>query len=277
MEHKKRIPLVAAFMSILAPGVGQIYNGQVRKGIFLNILVLFTGWAVFYFDIYNSFFLKVFLIIFVVIAALYSIIDAYRVSEKTKEIKLRYYNRWYVYSVLIILSFSIEEIIIVPQNKNHTFKSYEISNNSMEPTLSVGDRIIVDTRNKGNIYHRGDIVIFDYLHKKPIVSAKRVIGLPGEKIEIKNKQVLINNFNLIEPYIKHVDSTIFPTGISNRDNMGPVTIPLDCFFLMGDNRDLSYDSRDFICVDIKSIHGKATFIYWASSAGKIGKINNVRY
>lgn len=282
-EIKKRNPLIAAVMSILLSGLGQIYNGQLCKGILLYISICAIILAASSADIHSNFYTVIFLYILSIVIYLCVIIDAFRIALKIKEFQLKQYNRWYIYLILIILHYSIVQTPVLSKIDKRTYESYKMSDSSMIPNLSIGDRFIADTINKGeNIYQRGDIVVFHNPQRTSEVRVKRVIGLPGETIVIRNKEVFINDYRLREPYVKHTDPTIFPAHISSRhissrDNTGPLIMPTNCYFLMGDNRDLSYDSRFFNCVDGKSIHGKVTFIYWASGEGKVGKINEIKY
>jgi len=89
---------------------------------------------------------------------------------------------------------------------------------------------------------------------------KRIIGVGGDKIEIKSKTVYVNDVPLTEPYTVHKDITFED---SQRDNFGPFTVPRNSFFVMGDNRDQSYDSRFWGVVDMSEIKGKAFILYWS--------------
>ncbi len=89
---------------------------------------------------------------------------------------------------------------------------------------------------------------------------KRVVGVGGDKIEIKNKKLYVNNIQLNEPYIVHRDDRIEN---SQRDNIGPFIVPRGSFFVMGDNRDQSYDSRFWGVVSMDEIKGKAFILYWS--------------
>jgi signal peptidase I len=102
---------------------------------------------------------------------------------------------------------------------------------------------------------------------------KRVVGVGGDTIEIKNKTVYVNDIPLGEPYIIHRDAG---TENNPRDNFGPLTVPRRSFFVMGDNRDHSYDSRFWGVVDMDEIKGKAFIMYWSWNKDG-GWINKVRW
>ena len=143
-------------------------------------------------------------------------------------------------------------------------QAYKIPSGAMKPTLLVGDHILVDknatTLDKIN---RKDIIIFVYPKDPPKDFVKRLVGLPGDIIEIQNKELFINGEPFIENYTIHTDPKILPSDKYPRDNLGPITIPPDHIFVMGDNRDQSFDSRFWGFLDINKIKGKVTKIYWS--------------
>lgn len=100
---------------------------------------------------------------------------------------------------------------------------------------------------------------------------KRIVGVGGDKIEIKNKVVYVNDVPLTEPYTVYKDSMFED---SQRDNFGPFIVPRNSFFVMGDNRDQSYDSRFWGVVDMNEIKGKAFIMYWSwnSNGGLFDKV-----
>jgi signal peptidase I len=91
---------------------------------------------------------------------------------------------------------------------------------------------------------------------------KRVIGLPGDLIEIRDKELYINESLFKENYAIHTDDHIFPAKISPRDNLGPISVPEDSLFVLGDNRDASIDSRFWGFVELSKVKGKVTKIKW---------------
>jgi signal peptidase I len=143
---------------------------------------------------------------------------------------------------------------------------------SMTPTILVGDHFFLDkVAFPGNYpeslqkylpvrtIERGDIIALWSKETPNMRLVKRVIGLPGETLEVRHRNVYINGRQLDEPYVVHID----PHEVAGRDNFGPVTIPADQFFLMGDNRDNSNDSRFWGFAPRESLIGKPLFVYWS--------------
>jgi signal peptidase I len=154
--------------------------------------------------------------------------------------------------------------------------AYKIPSRSMVPTLLVGDHILVNKFIYGvkipllrrtiipvKEPQRGEIVVFIYPNDRSKDFIKRVIGLTGDKIEIKNKKLFINDKEFKDPYGVFSDSNVYPQSMQPRDNFGPVTVPARSIFVMGDNRDESLDSRFWGFVDLKDVEGKAFIIYWS--------------
>jgi len=154
-------------------------------------------------------------------------------------------------------------------------QAFKIPSGSMKPTLLIGDHLLVCKFYYGtkipfinkfivrfNSPKHGDIIVFIYpLENKDFI--KRIIGLPGDEIEIINKTVYVNGKPYSDSRVFHSDSYIQPKIKGPRDNFGPVILPPNKYFVMGDNRDESYDSRFWGFVDQDSIKGKAFIIYWS--------------
>jgi signal peptidase I len=155
-------------------------------------------------------------------------------------------------------------------------QAFKIPSGSMKTTLLVGDHILVNKFIYGikipflnkDLLHisdpkRFDIVVFQYPVDPSKDFIKRVIGLPGDTVQLKDKKVYVNNQELNEPYTTHSDNKILPASVSPRDNTGPITVPPHSLFVMGDNRDESYDSRFWKFVDLSDLKGEAFIIYWS--------------
>jgi signal peptidase I len=141
-------------------------------------------------------------------------------------------------------------------------QAFKIPSGSMLPTLQIGDHILV---NKFLYYfqpvRRGDIIVFKFPQDETRDFIKRVIGLPGDTVEIRGKQVLINGAPLDEPYAVYGDWPVARFG--EREKLGPLVVPHDRLFMMGDNRDHSMDSRVWGFLDVNKVKGKAFIVYFS--------------
>ncbi|MBI3591957.1 MAG: signal peptidase I [Nitrospirae bacterium] len=158
----------------------------------------------------------------------------------------------------------------------YVVQAFKIPSGSMIPTLLIGDHILVNKFIYGTKIpfsdkrilsitkpKRGDIVVFKYPEDLNKDFIKRVVGVEGDIVEERNKVIFVNGKPVSEPYVQHTDNSVRIGGIEPRDNFGPYLIPKDKFFVMGDNRDQSYDSRYWGYVDLKLLKGKAFIIYWS--------------
>jgi signal peptidase I len=155
-------------------------------------------------------------------------------------------------------------------------QAFKIPSGSMKPTLQIGDHILVNKFLYGikipfirktlipiGTPKRGDIVVFIYPEDRSKDFIKRVIAIGGDTVEIRNKKIFLNGKPQNDGHGVYVDSVVFPAAIQPRDNFGPVKVPQGTLFVMGDNRDQSYDSRFWGFVDLKDVMGKAFVIYWS--------------
>ncbi len=183
-------------------------------------------------------------------------------------------------------------IILALFVRTFIIQAFKIPSGSMKNTLQIGDHILVNKFLYGvklpftmttiipyKKPQRGDIVVFKFKEDPKKDFIKRTIGVPGDVIEIKNKEIHVNKKRLEQDYAIYTDLHIIPKAMQPRDNFGPVTVPEDSIFVMGDNRDHSYDSRFWGFVDLKDVKGKAFIIYWSWDNdnfgvrwGRIGKI-----
>jgi signal peptidase I len=146
----------------------------------------------------------------------------------------------------------------------YIFQSFKVPSSSMKPTLLVGDNIFVNKLSLDpNKFERGDIIVFEYPKDPSKVMVKRVIGLPGDIIEIRDKALFVNDNFFEEDYVVHADQHIFTKDLNERNNFGPITIPANYIFVLGDNRDASFDSRFWGFVEVSKVEGKVNRIYWS--------------
>ncbi len=147
--------------------------------------------------------------------------------------------------------------------RSNIVKAYRFPSKSMEPTLLMGDRVLVDRREAARNPKRGDLIVFEYPEDPSRDFLKRVVAVGGDTLEIKDKVLYLNGKVENEPYAVYQDKDVRPAGVDQRDNFGPQVIPKDSYFVMGDNRDKSYDSRYFGVVPKNKIKGTVRGIYWS--------------
>ena len=184
--------------------------------------------------------------------------------------------------IAIILALTIRVFIV---------QAFKIPSGSMIPTLLIGDHILVSKLAYGfqlpqdcefkiefppvtcfsssivmnfSSPERGDVIVFRYPEDENKDFIKRVIGIPGDVIKIHNKKVFVNGEPLDDKdFTQRVDPGMIDGRINPRDNFGPITVPPDSFFVMGDNRDQSLDSRFWGFVKMDKIKGRAFLVYWS--------------
>lgn len=186
--------------------------------------------------------------------------------------------------VAIILALLIRSFVV---------QAFKIPSGSMLETLQIGDHILVNKfiygvkipflRSAiipGKKPGHNDVIVFIPPHDPDKDFIKRVVAVEGDVVEILDKQLYINNKKITGGYEIFSDPSIIPKNSSRglRDNFGPVIVPANSLFCMGDNRDTSYDSRFWGFVDLKAVKGKAFMIYWSWNSKNSGSfLNYVRW
>ncbi|MDA8429365.1 MAG: signal peptidase I [Geobacteraceae bacterium] len=178
--------------------------------------------------------------------------------------------------------------------RTYLVQAFKIPSGSMEDTLAIGDHLLVNKfifgtklpfSNKRILTvrdpQRGDVIVFEYPEDPSKDFIKRVIGTPGDVVEEKDKKVYVNGKLYVNPHEVHKEKDIIPKEMNPRDTFGPVTVPPNSYFMMGDNRDRSYDSRFWGFVTRDKIKGLAFIKYWSWDKekfrprfGSIGKLIN---
>jgi len=262
-----RNPWLAGIFTFFTIGLGHLYIGHAKKAIFLFFVGQTTLLAITLSLIYlYPTLLSIFIIIFVVFAFfLYCIVDAVKLSKNKKYgYTLKKYNKWYVYFGCWILASFVVQPIVSSSIKVLFIQAYKIPATSLEPTILQGDHILAKKLlNVRQGIGRGDMVIFPYPNDTSTDYIKRIIATGGDTVEIVNKEVFVNGNKLNESYVIYSDPEIIPKSYSPRDNLGPIAVPDNAIFVMGDNRDHSNDSRFWGFVERDAVKGKAYTIYWS--------------
>jgi signal peptidase I len=264
-RKNKRNPFLAAVATLGTFGLGQLYNGKPRKAAIayaalwaIALLSLIAPLAASFARLITYFALQILL-------CLVLIIDAIRDARAVRQFVLRWYNRWYIYiAIILIQTFALLPLQVMLIKR--TTAAYRIPTGSMEPAIALGDRIVADmTVYRKNTPKRSDLLIFKYPKNESSQMIKRLIGLPGEKVEIKGHTVYINDQPLMENYKQHIDpGSIF-------EHYGPYLIPQGQYLVLGDNRDNSMDSRFWGYVRRDQLLGQARYLYWSRDLSRIGK------
>ena len=262
-----RKPWLAGILTFCTIGLGHIYTGHPQKGLFLFFVGQGALVAVFLPLLYYYPTAQTLLISLLAGFAffLYCLFDAIKLSRQNRNgYALKKYNKWYVYlGCWLVATFAIQSFVNA-SIKTLLMEAYKIPAGSLKPTLLIGDQILAKkllaVRQGAD---RGDIIIFPFPEKPEKDFIKRVVATGGETIEIVDKKVFINGEAIDEPYTVHSDTHTFSKNINARDNFGPFTVPENAVFVMGDNRDNSYDSRFWGVVENSAIKGKAYTIYWS--------------
>jgi signal peptidase I len=143
-------------------------------------------------------------------------------------------------------------------------RTYRNVTGSMTPTLPLGDRL---TAVRTTSVARGDIIVFEYPLRPGIFFAKRLVAVGGDTVEIRAKQLFVNGQAVAEPYVVHLDPTIYPAMPSlpepyrSRDHFGPMQVPPGMYFVLGDNRDQSADSRYFGAIPREALRGRVVLLF----------------
>lgn len=194
-------------------------------------------------------------------------------KKERKKSKIREYAESLI--VALIIAFFVRSFFI---------QAFKIPSSSMEPTLLVGDHLLVNRLSyvvkipftdtiifEISEPKRGDVIVFKYPLDRSKDFIKRVIAIGGDKIEIKDKIVYVNGVRIKDEHAYFSDPSIIPKDLGPRDNFGPYIVPKDSYFVMGDNRDRSLDSRFWGFVRKEDLVGKAFILYfsWDKNAQKI--------
>lgn len=178
--------------------------------------------------------------------------------------------------------------------RTYLVQAFKIPSGSMEDTLAIGDHLLVSKFIYGTKIpfvdkrtlvirdpKQDDVIVFEYPEDPSKDFIKRVVGVPGDLVEGKDKKVYVNGKLYVNPHEIHKEKEIIPKEVNPRDNFGPITVAENSYFVMGDNRDRSYDSRFWKFVKRDQIKGLAFIKYWSWDRekfmprfGNIGRLIN---
>lgn len=268
-DVRPRNPLLALILSI-CPGLGHHYAGHLARGIAYYIVLVLASWlAAAIFMFIDSRVGMVFLatpFVGIVIIAL----DAYRCAKnQPQDYKRRWFNRGWIYSgVFITLALTVNPLMDQIAG-SHIVRAYFMSSPGMHPTILTKDIILV---NKMDFPEKNEIALIEFGDEEAGQLTKldgsqlvgRIIGVPGDIVEVSAKGVFINGKELYEPYASFEESSTRTGALYDEtSHFGPEQVPKDAFFILADNRTYGFDSRILGFIEKAKIGGKVTKVFWS--------------
>lgn len=277
---------LAGLLQIVTPGLGNLYSGRPLRGLILHLAVqgigFFLALALLWLPWPLNFLIPA---AAAIVVTIFVVFDGVRCARAAlPDFRLARYNRWYVY-ILVVAVLAVvaapEHVLVGSPTRAYVIQAFPADTSSMEPTVLIGDHVVVDKSAYAfSEPKRGDIAIYTTMEfSRRISMMKRIVGMPGETIEIRNRAVFVNGRKVDEPYVQFLRPST--DGTFPGDSVAPTVIPADAYFLLGDNRDNSLDSRFMGPVQRQQLLGKATTIYFSSDPethkprwNRIGKTPN---
>lgn len=281
-QIKARNPLMAALMSMILPGFGQLYNGTVNRGLLVFIAFTLCSiplviWVALYLPTAMTLPLTILTVLISVTIWIYGVIDAWKTAKKSQQYTLKEWQIPGVYLTVFLGAMLFFLPGITSYLRTHQLESFHIPSASMEPSVLKGD-VLFATKSYNcpnclkHVKH-GDVAIFVYPNNRTQYYIKRIIGLPGDQIRIQNQQVFVNGESLMRGKAEVVDGHNLLTEqtktteyqvqwASDDDNqIDAFIVPNGEVFVMGDNRSATRDSRTFGTVPLRDVVGKASQIW----------------
>lgn len=287
-EISPRRPLLAATMSFILPGFGQLYNGEVNRAIWLFLaFTLLAGPGVVAIALNTGGPLMLPLLIVNLGLALglwiWGVLDAWRSAQQKKDYVLAGWQTSGAYAVVVLTC----NLLILPGMaefvRSRLVESFSIAGSSMEPTLEPHDLVFADKRYNcpgcGAAVARGDVAIFTYPNDRTLTYVKRIIALPGDHVRISGREIWLNGTSLSKGETADSKGAVITEGVDGREwrtqwrnlpgTETTLTVPPGEVFVLGDNRTASKDSREFGSVPLVDVVGRVRQVWFSWGDGGV--------
>lgn len=285
IDSNPRKPALAALMSLVLPGFGQLYNGEVNKAIWL--FLLFAGvsqpalaLAALYLPGAAMAAALLAGLLLTLALWLYGIADAWRTARRLPHYAVRPWQLSGTYMLVLVLC----DLIVLPLTLNtirtRQVESFRVPSSSMEPGVLRGDFFFADKRYncpacRLGVRH-GDIALFVYPNDRTQIYIKRIVGLPGDRVQIQGERLTVNGVVLTRQTRRGDGAVVTTEAWDDRQwrarwSSAPapqadieITVPPGQVLVLGDNRNISADSRRFGTVPLQDVVGKARQVWFSS-------------
>lgn len=286
-DSKERNIGAAALLSLLTPGLGQAYNAQPGKGLLFFALSLLFPFALLCTPLALHFRGMLLLLLIVVLYRAFVCFEAGASARRLGMIQLRWFNRWYVYLALVVISAGASALIKPALYELRRVELYRLPTPAMSPALLVGDYMVADQwQYSTDPVSVGDIVVFRPPDSPQTSYAKRCVAVGRDTVEVKDGVLFVNGTQAPEVLQGvRIRQDVLPADVSfaeiyggrgNADQFGPIVVPEGEYFLLGDTRDNSKDSRYFGPVSAAAIEAKALYIYFSwDSASQLPRFSRI--
>jgi signal peptidase I len=263
----RRRPLLAAVLTLVVPGLGHVYAGQLMRGVAaFAILSLASLLATYAFLIVppSPWLLAVVMTLSVAIV-IGTAIDAARMARAApRPYAPKPINRWYVYAGALVVGLGLGGGL--QRLRERVLEGYRHPSVSMAETLLVGDWFFVDKRaSMRRVLTHGTIVVYESPENADDKIVKRVVGLPGDTLAARADTLIRNGRVVREPYanVRPYTSPVGSVEFRESGTWGPLLVPTDSIFVLGDNRNASKDSRHVGFIPTRNVIGKPRLIYYS--------------
>lgn len=279
-QTRPRKPLFALAMSLILPGFGQLYNGEANKAIWLFLGFAFLsvpGIALVALYLPGGWMMPALLASIAATLALwlYGMIDAWREATRRQDYRPASWQTGGAYLLVLVACNVVAQPLLIGYVREHQVESFSIPSASMEPGVLRGDVLFADKRYncggcKGRI-RRGDIAIFTYPNDRTLKYIKRIIALPGDRVQVSGREVRVNGQPLSSgPAGNDAAETEDGRRWTVRWGQGgaglpdtDLVVPPGQVFVLGDNRSASADSRKFGTVPMPDVVGRARQVWFS--------------